>query len=225
MKNNYDELLKEALEEIKKEEIDLIPSEDKIDYEFSDDFKKKMDLLINGERKSKKNHYGVFKKVAVIAIVFISLLAVTTTKAGASPSRLFDFIIKVYNNIVNVVYENKDNNTTGIYYSLTILPEGYEEIGFSRNATVATTVFEYRNRNDRIRFKQSTGSGTLLFNSDNYSEYTVNGIDVLILKNDNKIHSSWKENGYIFSLDYPSELGEELTLQNVGALTVRNIEK
>lgn len=223
----YNDILKDALWEIKEEEIVSLPEENEIDYEFSDEFKKKMDLLIKAKPEKKKNHYGVLKKIAVIAIIFISLLAITTTKAGAKPLRIFDFIFEYLGNHISIYHEPYDetlgDDTT---YTLSYIPEGYKEIGFKKYAfEVKKLIYEKNENSGRITLEQSNSDSMFTTTIEESEECTINGISVLIIKNRFSYRAIWSEKKYYFTLTYPIELGKDLIYENVGNLIVRNENK
>lgn len=227
MKKNYDELLKKALYDIKKEEIDLLPSEDEIDYVFSDDFENKMETLINGKFEKKKNLSNILKKVAVIIIVLVSFMLITTSTADAHPIRIFDFFYKIYQSFVDISYEgNPEFDYDDTTYCLSYIPEGYKQIGFSTfSSNYKKTVFQKNNMDDRITLKQSNSSMRRNLSNIETEEYTINGIEVLIVNQKVDYRGIWIENGFCFELISPVELGKDIYYKNVGKLIVKEQAK
>ena len=226
MKKNYDKLLKEALYDIKKEEIDLLPSEDVIDYEFSDDFEKKMEKLINGKTEKKKNYGRILKKAAVIIIVIFSALLLST-KADASPDKIFNFFIKIYEDYI-MVRSNEPEGTAEIKnkFMPSSLPEGYKIIKSYLHAASRRIVYECNEPADNITFYQYKIASSHKYHSDNQKEITRNGINVLIIDNGKTFEDAyyvyylWNEQGYGFEISAPKEVDEEIILKNVGNLTL-----
>ncbi|MBQ7005610.1 MAG: hypothetical protein IJN68_04185 [Clostridia bacterium] len=72
---NRNEILKAAFEEAARIEIEKLPAEEKIVRPYSEEFKNKINRILDGEEKEPKKKSGVrFGKIAVVAAVLVAIL-------------------------------------------------------------------------------------------------------------------------------------------------------
>lgn len=223
MKNKKN--LSEALYEIKIEELNKIPAEREIEYEFSENFNKKAIQLI---RMQKRNSLlKALRMTGEIAVVFIIALIifVATTNTNASDNSKFDFFYKIFNNVVSInsEYNEPFDSTKTTYYSLCHIPDGYMEIGFSTSPVQIQTVYKNTFDEKRIKFIQTIGITNKTNTKGNYvEEITVGDIDILYVDNGDFIICYWTENNNYFQLSYPTTFGKDLIIKNAGQLTERS---
>lgn len=223
MKNKKN--LAEALYELKIEELNKIPAENEIDYEFSNRFNKKAKHLIKTQKSN--SLLKSLRLTGEIAIVFFIALIVfvAATNTNASDNSKFDFLYKIFNNIISInsKYNEPFESMKTIYYSLGYIPDNYAEIGFSTSPTNITTIYEHSNTKERIRFTQTIGISHKTNTKGNYvEEITVGDIDILYINNGDFIICYWTERDNYFHLSYPTKLGKDLILKNAGQLTERS---
>jgi len=111
--------------------LSTFPKDEELEYEFSDSFNKKMDKLIN---RQKKPYYIIIntvgKRVAIIILSIIVSLSAMTMSIRALRDPVIDFVIEVYEKFSTVFFDNKEEQTnypTEILtkYEPTAIPEGY----------------------------------------------------------------------------------------------------
>ncbi len=95
-----------AFNEAASKEFAFIPPEDKIEYQFSERFLKKMDRLIN--RQNLTHH--AFKKIIIVAAV-IAVLAVASLSvyAAISDTTILDGLVEIYNKYIVVRFDKIDD--------------------------------------------------------------------------------------------------------------------
>lgn len=223
MKNKKN--LAEALYELKIEELNKIPAENEIDYEFSNRFNKKSKHLIKTQKSN--SLLKSLRLASEIAIVFFIALIVfvATTNTNASDNSKFDFLYKIFNNIISInsEYNEPFESTKTTYYTLSYVPNNYSEIGFSTSPSDITTIYEHSITRERIRFTQTIGITNKTNTNGNYvEEITVGDIDILYINNGDFIVCYWMESDNYFILSYPMTLGKDLILKNAGQLTERS---
>ena len=225
----YNSVLKDALNEIKLEELDALPNEDEIDYEFSEKFTRQTDKLIKKEKTKSRIPVKKIKIAASVAIIL--LVSVSLSHVDASQNKFFDFFINIYNSILNIEVNYDTDHTEQIttHYFLNEIPEGYT----IKYYTPTPTRMRYRiisaDEKSSVYFTQRTKS---YFSENNINtngacvEYlTVNSVgNVICVDNGLSIHCFWEEFGYAFELIYPSELGKEYMYNNIGKLKVSDYD-
>ncbi|MBR2043922.1 MAG: DUF4367 domain-containing protein [Clostridia bacterium] len=98
------------------------------DVDFSLELEKKMEKLIN---RNKKPWFRLIntgaKRVAIIIVVIIIALTSTVLSVDALREGVKSFVVEVYEKFSTIIFEKEDSNTTGItvYYEPTYIPKGY----------------------------------------------------------------------------------------------------
>ena len=216
----YNSVLKDALYELKLEELDALPDEDEIEHEFSNKFNKQTKKLIKSE-KSKSKALKVAASIAVILIISVSLPTVNAT------DKIFDFFINIYNNVLNIKadYYSKSNQAHEIttFYFLNETPEGCRVKYYSTVPYILRYQIANKDKSIVIYFTQSLKiySGENNINTkDAYVEYLdINSIkNVIFIDNGETIYCIWDEHGYRFELSYTSSLGKDFLYKNIGKL-------
>ncbi len=222
----YNDLLKEALLEIKEEELEKLPAEDEIDYEFSKDFIRWNKKLIN---KQQRFTSGKTLKRVVAALIALSCVFVVVRETNASKTRVSNITYKYLNDTTIELFIKGSHELpyeAYVAYNLPFIPEGYSENG----------VYAFNNRTRRF-YKDADGVDSLMLYQKNYlmsnnSEQTVttngkpvehleiNFIEVIYLGTETTSRAFWTEHNCLFQLSFPSEWGKEFLEDIVGKLVI-----
>ena len=222
----YNDLLKEALQENKDEELEKLPAEDEVDYEFSKDFIRWNKKLII---KQQPFTSGKTLKRIVAALIALSCVFVVMRETNASRTR-----------VSNITYKYKDKTTIQLYvkgsyelpaetyvaYDLPFIPEGFETDGS----------FPFNNRTMRF-YKETDGDKSFQFSQHNYliagyihenvsvgdkpvEHLEVNFNEVIYIEFQDTARAYWTEHNCLFELSYPVEWGKEILEDIVGKLVI-----
>lgn len=222
----YNDLLKESLLEIKEEELEKIPEENEIEYEFSKDFIRWNKKLIN---KQQRFTSGKTLKRVVVALITLSCVFVVMRETNASKTR-----------VSNITYKYIDKTTIELYvkgsyeipteayvaYDLPFIPKGFETDGS----------FPYNNRTWRF-YKETDGNKSFHFFQYNYliaghikektsignnpvEHLEINFIEVIYTNFQDTARVYWTEHNCFFELRYPVEWGKEFLKDIVGNLVI-----
>ncbi|MBQ9912966.1 MAG: DUF4367 domain-containing protein [Clostridia bacterium] len=220
----YDDILKSGLILFKEKQLQSIPSEKEIDYEFSLKFKKEMEKLIrNYESSLWLSMQKTGRRVAVFIVALIlSLTASLSIKAVRED--VFDFFFRVFSDHTEysgpVSYKDEYMKE---YYIIPYLPEAFHILKDESypDITVSNADIVYiNNYGSKIKFYQRIKSASGTFDSEGgeVKEITVNKLPVLYCDNGNRIFCIWNEKDRFFKLIYPSYLGEEYIHKVAGKL-------
>ncbi len=183
---------------------DIPTDEDSINYTFSKRFHKKMDKLI---RAQKRGYYRfintAFKRVAVIGVALLTLLTATfSVEAIRKP--VIEFIRQVYEAFTQYSFAGDTTDTIAKEYSMTWLPEGFEQTDTIKGDTIVTTVYE-NSSSEKIKFtQQTTNNAAHSFDNENgkITTITVSDMTIDIYEAENITHALWVKDGYYFKLSY-----------------------
>ncbi len=218
--NKYDKLMIEALKRYKDTQLSSVPAENDIQYEFTQNFNRKMNKLI--ERQEKRNNKifnNTAKKAATIILAIVMGLSLTLS-IEAIREPIFKFFYEVFFNRTEINYNVDNDDTITTYYTLPIIPEGYVKTTDALINELGTDICWINENNKTINFKQSIANIDSSIDSEdsNVMEVTVNNTNTLYCNNGHSIIYAWSEYGYYFELIYPSELGEKYMYNIIGKL-------
>lgn len=218
----YDKLMLEALRLYKEQQLETIPSENEIDYEFSEGFQKRAEKLI---RKQERAVWRFFQRTgrraaAVILALIIGLSATLSIDAVREP--IFEFFYRIFSTHTDIEYDQNNNKTIEEYYTLPQIPNGYKKTTDSLADKFSTCEFWTNGNRKQINLQQSSGTFNNSINSEGckLTETLVNGINTLFCNNGHSFICTWSEHGYYFELVYPSDFGAEYMHKVIGKLVV-----
>lgn len=122
-----------AFSTVIEEEFANIPDESEIEVEFSDEFNRKMQELIdsiganNGQkpkndRKSRLNIKGLIALAAALAVLLAGLMSV-----NAAGDSIVNFIVKTYEDFKEILFAGDGAAEIDHVYAFTEVPEGFTE--------------------------------------------------------------------------------------------------
>lgn len=219
--SSYKDVLKEALCEIKQEELEKLPSEDEIDYTFSSGFVKKVNKIIKDQKTTISSR--TLRKAIIILVAAIIAMMIAGS-AVADSNKILEFFYRLRDDVLSISYtqEERTENFKECKYTLNYVPEEYERTKSNRltDSFRAFTARDNAGNEKTILLNQQNSFGTTKIGTQgNYvEEININSVDVIYVERDDTISCFWKEKGYSFHLSYPKELGKDFIMKNAGKL-------
>ena len=172
-----DKYLKEALSEYCEEEWGREEVLD--DIEVSDDFKKKMELLVNSVDKKKQRSKHIFNMRWAAAIVTLLVIAGALLVGMDRNARAgcFDFIRQLftggYDRYLAVEHSNDDDEREITGFTMNYIPDGYELVS-EQTPDAPVVSFDYKSKNGSLRFMyyKNTIAADIMINNE-YMEHTT----------------------------------------------------
>lgn len=220
--NDYDVLLSKALEAYKSEQLSHIPSEDEIEYEFSESFEERSKALIKKQNGTFRRTVLLWAKRAAVffLVLTVAVTAAVSTNAGRRPELGFKY------------EEYSDEGELKISFPACLydkietkyLPEMSEDLTVTDGVigdpeSIAITEW-FDEQGEMISLKQFALKQIQL-DDVQYNSLTtpvVNGIKVLLLQDDGGYSVYWVQNGYFFELWLSSHYELDLIYSVVGKL-------
>ena len=126
--DEIDRLLYEHMSGVEEKYIHSVPDNDDIDYQFSEEFERKMQTMIKRERLKRK--YGVpvktWKRVAAMFIIVMSGILVPTMSVDAVREKVFSYIRNFYETYTSTQYFVQEDKEEFVPMYPSYVPEGYE---------------------------------------------------------------------------------------------------
>ncbi len=210
---------KQAFREAVSSEFSHIPSdENAIDIVLSERFTRKMEKLINAQKKS----YYAFVNTAAkrAAIVFAILLTMLTTACSVKTIRepILNFIKEVYETLTHFSVDGDTVEVITKEYYPTYIPAGYTQV--DRMKSDAYIVTTYKNDADEyIDFKQMTSETTVGYFIDNETQILTiedsNGLEIYYKERNNTKFALWNNHGYTFEINCFGDNIDLKIIQNI----------
>lgn len=206
-------------------EFEDIPTDDsEIDFEFSDEFNRKMEQLLKRVRYDRTHIVSwATKKIIVIAAALILVFA-GMMSVSAIREPIVDLVTEIYQGFVEIFFKGDTSNTISYRYSFSELPEGFVETQRISEERVNVVRYEDTVSGGIIEFKQTvTEESSFFLDTDNgiVKEFDVDGkiIKIFISNYDDYFSAFWTTNSYYFELTYSGKTTVDYIL-----LLIRNIE-
>lgn len=184
------------------EEFANIPDESEIEVEFSDEFNRKMQELIdsiganNGQepkndRKSRLNIKGLIALAATLALLLAGLVSV-----NATGNPIANFIVKTYENFKEILFTGDGAAEIDHVYTFTEVPEGFTETERVLNDDMSFVRYENNDTGAVIELRQSvTNDASFALDSEKSSTKALvhNGREIKIYcaKSQNLYNAFW----------------------------------
>lgn len=189
------------------------------DYEFSDNYKKKMAQLIRKERYIVPKR--VLKRVAMGIVVFLVTFCITmywgVVTGNAQWTNLYETIKTIWDDFFLLSYFDKTDQKVWIVYEPEYMLEGYELVKRVENDYMKT--FTYKKENLQIKLQQrgvETGS-KFAVDSDFVKEEVIQNKDMeifLYYYENGEIYAYYEYLGSIFIIN-TYELNQQLNIEEI----------
>lgn len=217
--------LKEAFREAARRQFAMVPAEGELDWVFSPRFERKMRRIIRAQAHGYWNLVNTTAKRVAIAAAIIVMLLSSVLAIKPVRERVIKFFIEVYEDYFEIRFgeeEKDDIDPTPkpmVRYTLTELPEGYEEVRYVEFEHLLWTEWQ----NDE-------GSGITLQQEPGTNEITLDNIDGLLQnigsenlnisyqKNINSTTFVWNQYEYVFYLNVHEKVTTEEILNMINSI-------
>lgn len=194
------------------EEFANIPDESEIEVEFSDEFNRKMQELIdsiganNGQqpkscRKSRLNIKGLIALAATLALLLAGLVSV-----NATGNPIANFIVKTYENLKEILFAGDGAAEIDHVYAFTEVPDGFTETERVLNDDMSFVRYENSDTGAVIELSQTTindNSFVLDYKNGNTKTFRFADKEVKVYDGDSGTYCAfWLEDTYNMKLTY-----------------------
>ena len=195
------------------EEFADVPDESEIEVEFSDEFNRKMQELIdsiganNGQqpkndRKSRLNIKGLIALAATLALLLAGLVSV-----NATGNPIANFIVKTYEDFKEILFAGDGAAKIDHVYAFTEVPDGFTETEWVLNDDMSFMRYENSETGAVIELSQTVtdeAASALDIQNGIVKELNIDGenIKVYCTKSDKIFVAFWIEDKYRMKLVY-----------------------
>lgn len=211
------------------EEFADIPDESEIEVEFSDEFNRKMQELIDSigandgqkpksSRKSRLNIKGLIALAAALALLLAGLVSV-----NAAENPLVNFIVKTYEDFKEILFAGDGAAEIDHVYAFTEVPEGFTETERVLNDDMSFVRYENSETGAVIELSQTvTDEAAFALDNKNGTEKTfdIKGKEIKTYCTEarNIYESFWVEDSYSMELVYSGKTGYDELIKMINAI-------
>lgn len=151
-----EDMLKEAVIQADIYEIETLPTDDEIEYEFSNEFERKMKKLIRQSKtRSPVGGMAFLRRRAVALIAAIIILFASAMSVSAVRAAVFEFITEVYEKFTHIFFDESRSSQDAadgfVIYEPAYIPEGFELVNRKIGGLV---LLEYEKGDEFVSYSQ-----------------------------------------------------------------------
>ena len=191
-----------------------IPSEDEIQWEFSEKFIKSMDRLVKKNNRIKFSTRRTVAKSLLAAIIAIIVLFTGLMSVAATRKPIIEFVKKVLSQFNEITLSENTIppvETIQTEYTLTNLPEGYE-ISEYEKSDIGVFVVWVNESGEKIIFIQNIlDSNVSIDNEHEYREIKINGLKAYLTEDEYGSELIWSDGYYCFTINVSGSIKNDIT--------------
>lgn len=189
-------------------EFEDVPTDDsEIDFEFSDEFNRKMEKLLKRVRYDSTHivSWATRKIIVIAAALTLAIAGMMSVSAIREP--IVEIIMEIYDGFVELFFEGDTTNKITYQYSLSKVPEGFEETQSIFNDGMNIVQYQNTENNSIINFTQGvTENNAISLDNEKgrVEEYDIDGeiVNIYIHNSGGLYHAYWTKNSYYMTLTF-----------------------
>lgn len=209
-KELFDSLLKVAVSDALKNEMDALPDNEELNEKFktSSELDKRMNKLISQEKIKYKMRY-FFKsnhKIAACFMIIIVFSSVTLLSVEATRNVILNTLVDQFGKYTQIEFRDSeaDDQQKNIYRPA-YLPEGFKQKSEEVYGKTALLVYSNESDDEIVLKQRQAEEGTALIDNENtnYTEVDISGNTAYLFKSledDNYHVLLWKSEGIVFEM-------------------------
>lgn len=182
-------------------------NKDDFNFDFSDEFNKKMKKLIAKESRISFNHRKRISRALIAAIIATIIMFTGLMSVSASRQKIIEFIETIFPKYTQVELSEESAptpDTIETAYTLGYVPDGYELEQYNQDEVSVFIEWE-NNDNSKIVFSQDILNGDFMFDNEHiYEKTTINNYDAYILGDENNMIIHYTDGNYLFTVKISS---------------------
>ncbi len=203
-----------------KEFEDVPVDESEIEYEFSEEFNRKMEKLLRRVAYDRTHavSWAARKVIAVAAAIIFALAGMMSVSAIREP--VVKFFYNIYEEFMEIFFEGDTTEKITYVYSLSEIPEGFVETQRTSFDTVNSVIYENRQSGYTIEFKQSITEDTPFYvdnEQGDIEKFEIDGNEIIIYTSNcgDNYYAFWIKDSYSLKLTYSGHTTVEEILKLV----------
>ena len=196
------ETVKQALLCIEKEKIEQFYSKHMVEPTYSEKYNNTISSLIKNQRERESSALHLTYRQRIALLIATVLLTALTITACANAEAIKGFIVKIYEEYVDLTPSNKQYPTIFVEHNPTFIPEGYV---LCESYTAENMFFakRWRNESGEIFFRQDSNTVNIISAAEKngYEIKYIDNNEILYYYKHNTHSLIWSDEKYIFTLN------------------------
>lgn len=201
-----DDILYKYMKNVENIILESLPKEEVLSHEFSKRFQRKMNKLIRQENRTlyMKSFINYSKKVAVILLIFTTIVFVTTMSVEAYRVKFLEVVIEVWEEFTSMIFKNNTNINDKKLIPVVpkYIPNGFSKLKENINDYMYSIIYINENYEEIFYEQRVLSYGEVLLDTENIEVETIE-IDNQIIslfanKGVNQIY--WNDDSYSYTL-------------------------
>lgn len=210
---NTKELFVKAFMEAERLDNADIPSEDEIQWEFSEKFLQSMDKLIRKNNRIQLSTRKTVTKGLLAAIIAIMVLFTGLMSVAATRKPIIDFVKKVFSQFNEITLSNESVSpldTIKTEYTLAELPDGFKLDTYRKDEYRIFSVWK-NSEDQEIALSQTLlDSNSSIDNENYYRELEINGYKAFFAEDEYGAVLKYTDGYYWFTITVPAEYAKDI---------------
>lgn len=207
-------VLQNALREAVCAEFAAVPTEEEIDFSFSERFERRLDKIVRMQKKPYWKLVNTASKRVALVCLSVLVLSASAMSVKAVREPIVAFFKEICEGFNAYFFKGDLTETITREYRITRLPEGYVQTGQMDGAALSTV---YENGEDQIDLMQAP-TKHMSFVLDNehgtVTSLSVGDISVDLYEGEGYKIAVWTYDGYFFQLTCPEKI-DTATVQDM----------
>lgn len=210
---NAKELFIKAFMEAERLDNAELPSEDNIQWDFSEKFEKSMDKLIRKNSRIQLSTKRTVTKSLIAAIIAIMVLFTGLMSVAAIREPIIEFVKKVFPQFNEITLSENSVPSVDMIeteYTLIDLPEGFELETYQKDDCGIFAVWHNSN-GEEITFSQDILNLNVSVDTEHgYEELNINGYSAYLINYEKNAILFWSDGKYYFTLNVPIDYKDKI---------------
>ncbi len=201
-----------------KEFEDVPVDESEIEYEFSEEFNRKMEKLLRRVAYDRTHavSWAARKVIAVAAAIIFALAGMMSVSAIREP--VVEFFYNIYEEFMEIFFEGDTTEKITYVYSLSEIPEGFVETTIVSEEYVNIIKYKNMKNGDVIELKQSiTEDAPFVVDNEqgDIEKFEIDGNEIIVYSSNQGYahYAFWIKDSYSFKLMYSGKTTVEEILK------------
>lgn len=207
--------IKENVEKAIDSKLIQMPPEEELHHEFSPEFEKKMEDLIQQEKKFgfRRKIVRNIKNTAAVLLLFCIVGFGLTMSVEAYRERFVNFIIKTSDQCTDItINSNFSIDENQDFTEPSKLPDGYHETDRCRTENQLTITYQDTDDNFILYSQDILLPGNLCIDTEDViiKQLAIDNLTVYLIYKNDRVRIYWQDEQYLFYLSGPEDLEDEL---------------
>ena len=219
-----EKMLKSACQDAERLSLSLLPDDDSLDYEFTDDFDSMMEPLVKKSRRFTYRYRRAIKYVAALVIVAFSMTMFNSGVVDALKVKIYNFIMSSQGDYTHINMKGESELDKVVPALPEYVPEGYSLYKTDESDWSVNTIYGSDELNEEtgrpkslIMYNQSLNKNTGMAvgtNEEELKPIVVKDTEGYYGRDAGRCLLLWRDEDYNYFLTGPVELDELLEMAN-----------